>query len=349
MQQLTRSHQPAVHTGATLDQVRLTGQESTFIPHLALGLGNFEREGLSVELVNDINQPHHYMMQAALDSGEIDASVHWFQHVLYGIANGAPVVGVMVLNDAPELTIMVANRVKSEIRSATDFKGRNIAEGAGYATKSILTNYLASRAGLPVGSYTPVMAESEGRREAVLKGLREGAVDVFAFQEPMTSAIAETGLTSILYSLTTREATVAALGDTFFAQSLFVSPRFIEQHPERVQRLVNAFVRTLRFINSHTPREIVENLPASYFDGKDPAAEERKIANKLGSCARNDYRFTRGGVQLVIDALQSAPFDSSEEGQFRARVKQLGNVDPTTLYTNRFVERAMESIGTAGQ
>jgi NitT/TauT family transport system substrate-binding protein len=234
--------------------------------------------------------------------------------------------------------------VKSEIRSAADFKGRNVAEGAGYATKSILTNYLATRAGLPLGSYAPVMAESEGRREAVLEGLQDGKVDVLAFQEPMTSAVRDTGLTSTLYALTNREATAAALGDTFFAQSLFVSPKFIDEHPDRVQRLVNAFVRTMRFINAHTPREIVDNLPPSYFEGKDRAAEEAKIASKLSSCARDDYRFTSGGVQLVFAALKSAPFDTSIEGRFRARVKTLSNIDPTTLYTNSFVDRAMESI-----
>ena len=33
------------------------------------------------------------------------------------------------------MTIMVANRVKDQVKDAADFKGRNVAEGAGYGTK----------------------------------------------------------------------------------------------------------------------------------------------------------------------------------------------------------------------
>jgi NitT/TauT family transport system substrate-binding protein len=340
--------QHATDTQATLggvtlmDKVRLSGQDASVLPHLTAGLGNFEREGLDVTLVAEINQPHDYLMQAALHQGELDASVHWFQHVLYGAANGLPVKAVMLLNDAPEVTVLVANRVKDEIKSAADLKGRNVAEGAAFATKSILTNYLATRAGLPLRSYTAVLAEFEGRREAVVQGLKDGKVDVMTFQEPMTSALRETGLTTTLFDLTTRASTVSVLGNPYPAQCLFVTPSYLEQHPDIVQRLVNAVVRTMRFVNSHTAREIVDKVPPSFFEGKDRASEIDRITRKLGAFAR-DYRLTPGGVGLVIDALQSAPFDSSDEGQFRARARS-AHFDIPSLYTNEFVERAMQSI-----
>jgi NitT/TauT family transport system substrate-binding protein len=340
--QQTTGNQPTVGSSKLIDRVRLSGQEATVLPHLTAGLGNFEREGLDVTLVSEINQPHDYMMQAALHQDELDASVHWFQHVLYGAANGLPVKAVMLLNDAPEVTVLVANRVKDQIKTAADLKGRNVAEGAAFATKSILTNYLATRAGLPLGSYTPVLAEFEGRREAVLQGLKDGKVDVMTFQEPMTSALRETGLTSTLFDMTNKASTVSVLGNPYPAQCLFVTPSYIEQHPEIVQRLVNAFVRTMRFVNSHSAQEIVDSVPPSYFEGKDRASEAARIRQKVGAFAK-DYRFTPGGVGLVIDAIQSAPFDGSEEGEFRARART-AHFDIDALYTNHFVERAMTAI-----
>jgi NitT/TauT family transport system substrate-binding protein len=194
-----------------------------------------------------------------------------------------------------------------------------------------------------LGSYDAVLSESEGRQEAVIKGLRDGKVDVMTFQEPMTSALRETGLVSTLFDLTNKESTVSVLGNPYPAQCLFVTPKFIEEHPDVVQRLVNAFVRTMRFLNSHSAQEIIDKLPASYFEGKNRAAEEAKITSKLPSSAKGDYRFTPGAVSLVIDAIQSAPFDNSEEGEFRGRAGK-AKFDVNSLYTNEFVERAMASI-----
>ena len=39
--------------------------------------------------------------------------------------------------------------IKGEIRSASDFKGRRIAEGAALSTKSYLTHFMTLKAGLP--------------------------------------------------------------------------------------------------------------------------------------------------------------------------------------------------------
>jgi NitT/TauT family transport system substrate-binding protein len=282
-------------------------------------------------------------MQAALHRGEIDASIHWLQHVVYGPANSAPVKAVMVLNNAPGVTVMVANRMKGEIRSGADFAGRRIAEGAGYATKSILTNYLAHREGLPLYSYTPVMTEVEGRREAVIKGLKRGDVDVMTFMEPMTSSLLETGMVSTLYDLTSGESTAKVLGSEWPAQSVFLTPEFIARNPEAVQKLVNALVRTMRFVNTHSAEQIVAKLPDGYFQGRDRAAEATRISSNMATFARGDYSLNSSAVKLVVDTTVAAPFDSSEEGHFRANSKKLV-LNPGDLYDNRFVDKAMSEF-----
>ena len=75
-------------------------------------------------------------MRGSAGQGAIDAAYHWFNHVIYGAKHGFPVKAVMVFNDAPGMTVLVANRVKDQVRGVPDFKGRNIAEGAGYGTKA---------------------------------------------------------------------------------------------------------------------------------------------------------------------------------------------------------------------
>ena len=334
----------ALTASAAPVQIRMSDNGDFLVPLLARNLGYFEREGLElIRLkVTDV-APEDFLMQEALTKGKVDASYHWFQHTIYGARHNFPVKAVIVLNDAPAAKVLVATRLKDQIRSAADFKGRNVAEGMGYATKSMLTNFLAIRAGLPKHSYTPVFPESEGRLQAVSNGLKSGQVDIVTFLEPMTSAVEATGLVTTLYDLTDRAGTTKALGAAYPGQSILMAPAFIEAHPETVQHLVNVMVRTMRYINSHPAEEIAAHLPPEYFKTPDHRAELQFIQRTLPSFARDDYSFSPAMVALVIDTIRASDFDDSEEGLWRRTVENPTLV-PEQLYTNEFVRKAMKEI-----
>lgn len=324
--------------------VVISGKEVSILPELTLALGNFAKEGVKAKLIDDTDYPGpDYLMQAALNKGQVDVSVHWFQHVIYGDAHGQPTKAVMLLNNAPGLTVMVANRVKDQVRSAADFKGLKIAEGGGYATKSMVVNLLTSRAGLPRGSYTPVFTAAEGRVEATLKALAVGDVDVIAFREPQASAIMASGQVTPLYRMMDAEGTRKVLGAELPAQAVFTSTKYLQQHPDRVQRVVNAFVRTMRFMNTHTPEEIVARLPDSYFKDTDRATVTRTLAANMDTYTKGRYGFTPEGVRLERALVDNAPFDESEEGIWRRESQHL-KVPDSELYTNAFVDKAMSKI-----
>jgi NitT/TauT family transport system substrate-binding protein len=324
-------------------QVRMSVDEDPIVLRLADSLGYFKQEGIEIVRV-DLEKLMHedYLMQEPLMKGQIDAAYHWFNHVIFGVRHGFPVKAVMVFNDAPGMKVMVANRVKGEVRNAADFKGKRVAEGAGYGTKSVINGYMTGKAGLPAGSYTPVMLEKKGREEAVLQGLKDGKVDIMTFEEPISSNLLGTGLATTLYDLSSGTKTAKVLGAPFPAQSLIMSPEYIKQHPDTVQHLVNALVRSMRFINAHNADEIAAKLPADYFAGKDRAAEVKLIRDTLGTFAHS-YAFTPAEVKLATDINLSSGFDKSVEGRWRATGDK-SKVRADELYTNRFVEKAMKEI-----
>jgi NitT/TauT family transport system substrate-binding protein len=312
------------------------------VPMLAQSLGYFAAEGLALSVVKvDDVSPHGYLMQEPLVKGQLDVSYHWFHHVVYGQRHKLPVKGVMMVNDAPGMKVLVANQVRDQIRNAADFKGRRIAEGAGYATKSVLMNLLARQAGLPDGSYTPVLKEVDGRLQAVQKGLADGQVDVAAFMEPITSALEASGQVTALYDLTNVRGTTKALGAPWIAHSVFMSDAYIQKNPATVQRIVNVFVRTLRYMNSHSAEDIAAQLPLDYAGTPmDRAAVLTKVRAALPMIARDNYSFSPAAVRLVLDTVLASKYDSSEEGVFRATGDNKA-IRAEGLYTNRFVERAM--------
>jgi NitT/TauT family transport system substrate-binding protein len=318
--------------------------EDPIVMRLAESLGYFKMEGLHIVPV-DLEKiaGEDYLMQEPLVKGQIDASYHWFNHTIFGARHGFPITAVMVFNDAPGMTVMVANRVKDQVRSAADFKGRNVAEGASYGTKAVITGYLSQRAGLPKHAYTPVMVASEGRQQAVLDGLKLGQVDVMTFQEPLTSALRQSGMVTVLYDLNSPESTTQVLGAPFPAQSLLVAPAYAQAHPDTVQHLVNALVRAMRYVNSHDADQIAAQLPVDYFKGKDRQAAIRYMRDTLPTYARRDYSFSPAAVKLVVDAVLSSDFDRSQEGQWRATGDN-SKVHVQDLYANRFVNQAMKAF-----
>jgi NitT/TauT family transport system substrate-binding protein len=335
---------PAAHAAGAPYVIRMSVDEDPIVPHLAETLGYFRQEGVEIVpvKVEDFSK-EDYLLQAPLIKGQIDIAYHWFNHVVFGARHGLPIKAVMVINDAPGMTVMVANRVKDQIKTAADFKGRKVAEGAGYGTKSVITNSLTTKAGLPLHSFTPVMVESSGRQEAVLQGLKEGSVDVMTFQEPITSALLKTNLVTVLYDLNTKEGATRALGATYPAQSILASPQFLSTHPDAVQHLINALVRTMRFINTHSTEDVIARLPPNYFDGKDRDAELAEMRATMQTFAKNDYAFSPASIRVVVDSIQKFDFDKSEEGQWRATGDNQKVVE-AQLYDNRFVERAMHEI-----
>ncbi len=121
-------------------------------------------------------------------------------------------------------------------------------------------------------------------------------------------------------------------------------------HPDRVQRLVDVFVRTMRFINSHTAAQIIAKMPAGYFapdinndlwaDYKKAKTEE--IAKVQPGLTSGDYSIPPSAAKLAVGVLLKTPFDDSPEGKYRRKAATSGKIRPEMTYDNRFVERAMK-------
>lgn len=326
--------------GDQLLQVKMSVDENPIVPHLAQALGYLEDEGIEIVTVNikDFG-PNDYQFQSLLAEGKIDIAYHWFNHAIFGARNNKPVVAVMMINDAPAMEVLVSAQRRGEIRSAQDFSSINIAEGSLYGTKSVITGYLAQKAGLPPGSYTSVIKEVAGRQEAVAEGLSSGKVDVVTAQEPMVSALKDAGLALPLYDMSSGAATRELFGAQWPAQSLLVAPAAIKSNPKAIQGVVNAYVRTLRYMASNDVDAIVASLPEEYFAGKDRDAEIAFIRATLPSYAKHDYQVELAGVRLVDEVLGSSAFDDSPAGKWRAAGRDV-NIDLGRLYDNRFVARA---------
>ncbi|QNE35600.1 ABC transporter substrate-binding protein [Leifsonia shinshuensis] len=307
------------------------GSKDSYLPYLAQALGYFDDEGLDVEVLDKAQ------IKAWEAAGHVlPARVAWAHYAVFGVGNGLPQVSVMTLHDAPGISIMVANRVKDDIRSAADFAGRTAAVGAPYSTKGMLTNYLAVRAGLPSGSYESMSLPSDGRLEILTAALERNAVDVLTFMEPVSSQVRATGLVTDLYDLTTADAAAAVLGARYPAESLLVDPRFASERPDLVQSLVTVFLRTMRYTRDSSAAEVAALLPPAFFPDKSREAAATIVASRWGTMA-SDHSISADSFELLIESIEAAAFDESAAAQARAAA-QGTRVDAETLFTNEFLD-----------
>lgn len=325
-------------------KVRMSSDETPIVPLLAQSLGFLALEGIEIEQVSiETFAPNDFEMQRPMREGHIDAAYHWFNHAVFGARHGLPITAVMVFNDAPGMTVLVETSKAAQIRTPADFRGRAIASGAGYGTKSLITHALAARHGLTAADYSSVFTATQGREAGIMAGLKDQTVDVVTSEEPLTGTIRASGLALPLVDLTTGAATRAALGAPWPAQSLLMSPVFMRRSPQAAQRLVNAFVRTMRWIEAHSAEEIAGRLPESYFAGRNREQQIARIRPLLPGFAKRDYRVPPAGAKLVIDAVAAYPFDASESGRWRSTMS-VSRVKAALTYDNRMVERAMARI-----
>ena len=325
-------------------KVRMSIDETPIVPLLAQSLGFLAQEGVEIERVSiEDFAPNDFEMQRPMRDGHIDAAYHWFNHAVFGARHALPVTAVMVFNDAPGMTVLVENSKAAHIRTPADFRGRAIASGAGYGTKSLITHALAARYGLMAADYRSVFTATQGREAGIMAGLKDQTVDVVTSEEPLTGTIRASRLAAPLVDLTSGAATRAALGAPWPAQSLLMSPGFMRRSPQAAQRLVNAFVCTMRWIETHSAEEIAARLPESYFAGKSREQQIAQIRAQLPGFARRDYRVPPAGAKLVIDAIAAYPFDPSESGRWRSTMT-VSRVKAALTYDNRMVERAMVRI-----
>ena len=228
---------------------------------LADRLGYFKEQGLDVRVLSETSGVN---AEDELLTGGVQGVVGFYDHTIALQAKGKFVQAVVQFSQAPGEAIIVSGRNADAIRSASDFRARTLGvTGIGSSTH-LLVRYLAAVQGVKAGEMKIVAA---GAGADFAQALREGRIDAGMTTEPTVSRLVRSGEAKLLVDLRTPARAAAALGGVYPAACLYMSRPWIAAHRDDVQRLVNAFVKALRFIDTHSARQIADVLPASYTAG----------------------------------------------------------------------------------
>ena len=294
-------------------------EKQIYLPaKLAEGLGYFKAEGLDVEL---LNEPSGVDAEDEMLAGAVQGVVGFYDHCVDLQTKGKFAESVVQFSQAPGEVELVSTK-HPEIKSMADLRGKSLGvTGLGSST-NFLSQYLMVKSGVPLGEFTSLPV---GAGTTFIAAMQQDKIQAGMTTEPTISRLLKTGEARVLVDMRSIEKTKAALGGTYPAASLYMPTEWVEKNKPTVQKLANAFVKTLKFINTHTAAEIADKMPKDFYVG-DKEGYIKALADGK-SMFTPDGVMPAGGPETVLAVLSA--FNRNVKGK---------TVDLSKTYTTEFVK-----------
>ena len=247
----------------------------------------FKEEGLEVE-INDFGGGARSLQ--ALVGGSVDVVTGAYEHTIRMQAKAQDIRAVCELGRFPAIVIAV-RKDKAGLRP-TDAAFIGVGGGAG-----------------------------------AVAAMKKGEIDVISHLDPVVAKLEADGDVLVLIDTRTEAGTRALFGGSNPAAVLYTRGDFIEKNPATTQRLVNAFMKSLKWLASATPEDVADTVPTEYHLG-DKALYLRAVKNSLESYSRTGL-VPQAGMASIWDELKT--LDPELQG---------ANVDLAKTFDDRFVRAA---------
>jgi NitT/TauT family transport system substrate-binding protein len=283
--------------------------------------GFFKDEGLEVE-INDFGGGAKSLQ--ALIGGSVDVVTGAYEHTIRMQAKGQDVRAITELGRFPAIVIAAKKDKAGQIKSAADFKGLKIGVTAPGSSTALTAQYAMVKAGLKP---TDAAFIGIGSGASAVAAMQKGEIDVISHLDPVISKLESDGDISILIDTRTEAGTRALFGGSNPAAPLYTKKDFIDANPVTTQRLVKAFMKSLKWLQTAKPEDVAATVPPEYQLGDRPLYL-KAVQNSLESYSR-DGIVAPEGMTSVMDMLK----------QLDPELKD-AKVDLSATFDDRFVKQA---------
>lgn len=315
-------------TGFTMAQTKVTiaiGGASClcYLPTvLAKQLGEYEKAGLQVEMV-DFKGGSQAL--TAVLGGSADVVSGYFDHCVNLAAKGQSLQSIVVYDRFPGLVLVVSPKQTGNIKSIKDLAGKKVGVSAPGSSTHYFLNFLLKKNGVAADSVGVI---GIGLGSTAVAAMEQGSVDAAVMLDPSVTLLqGKNKDLRILSDTRTQKDNIEVFGGDYPGGALYTKTDWIEKNPKTAQALATAIVRTLKWIHSHTPEEIMAKMPEGLV-GADKALYLAALKNTIPMYSQTGLMDPKG-AKAVLDV-----FSQSSEAVAKA------NIDLSKTYTNKFVEAA---------
>ena len=283
--------------------------------------GFFKEEGLDVE-INDFGGGAKSLQ--ALIGGSVDVVTGAYEHTIRMQAKGQDVRAITELGRFPAIVIAVKKDKAGQVKSAADFKGLKIGVTAPGSSTALTAQYAMVKAGLKPSDAAII---GIGSGASGVAAMQKGEIDVISHLDPVIAKLEADGDIVVLIDTRTEAGTRALFGGSNPAATLYSKKDFIDANPGTTQALVNAFMKSLKWLQTAKPQDVADTVPPEYHLG-DKALYLKAVQNSLESYSRTGI-VPAEGMASVMDMLK----------QLDPELKD-AKVDLAATFDDRFVKKA---------
>jgi NitT/TauT family transport system substrate-binding protein len=285
-------------------------------------LGYYAKAGVNVNL---IDEPAGGDATKNMIAGQVQGVGGFYDHNIALQALGKSSESVISMLQIPGEVEVCRSDLKGKIKSPADWSGKHLGITDVGSSTDFLTQYLATKNGV---SPAKTVRRGVGAGSTFIAAMKQKAIDCGMTTEPTVSQVLSDHTGFILLDMRTAAGSRQALGGTYPATSLYMTTAYVNAHKVVVQKLVNAFVATLKWIQSHTGSQIADMMPADYYAGVGKATYAKALDSEKGIFNPNGLMPADGPKTCL--AVQDA-FNDTVKGK---------KIDLAKTYTNAFVQAA---------
>jgi len=294
---------------------------------LARQLGEFDKAGLSVELV-DLKGGSDALK--AVLGGSADVVSGYFDHCVNLAAKKQELMSFVVYDRYPGLVLVVSPSHNGEIKEIKDLAGKKVGVSAPGSSTDFFLKYLLKKNGVDSSGVAVI---GVGLGATAVAAMEQGQIDAAVMLDPAVTVLQGSHPDlRILSDTRTEKDNQAVFGGDYPGGALYSTTAWVTGHEKEVQALTNAIVNTLKWIHSHSPEEIMEKMPAEMV-GKDKALYLAALKNTIPMYSKTGLMDPKGAAAVLAVFSESSP-DVAK-----------ANIDVSKTYTNKYVEQANKTTG----
>jgi NitT/TauT family transport system substrate-binding protein len=289
---------------------------------LAQQLGEFEKAGLAVELV-DLKGGSDALR--AVMGGSADVVSGYFDHCVNIAAKKQELQSFVVYDRYPGLVLVVSPGHTGEIKSIKDLAGKKVGVSAPGSSTDFFLKYLLKKNGVDPASVAVI---GVGLGATSVAAMEQGQIDAAVMLDPSVTVLQGSHPDlRILSDTRTQKDTLDLFGGEYPGGALYSTTAWISGHDKEVQALTNAILSTLAWIHSHSPEDVMAKMPPEMV-GKNKELYLAALKNTIPMYSQTGRMDPKGADAVLTMFSESSPEVAK------------ANVDVLKTYTNKFVEQA---------
>jgi len=287
--------------------------------YVAINLGFFEEEGITIELTN--GQGADKVMTAVL-SGQSDIGFAGAEAAIYVYNEGREDYCKIIAQLTKRDGSFLVGREPDPDFTWEKVRGKEIIGGRKGGMPEMVLEYILKNNGLTPG--VDVTVDTSIQFALMAGAFTGGKGDYVSLFEPVASTLEKEGKGYIVTSLG-RES-----GETSYTV-FFATKSYIKKNPVTVQKFVNAIYKGQRWVETHTPAEVAEVLKESFPDS------DLEILETVVK------RYVDQDTWMTVPATKKEPFERLQDIMEMAGVHDK-RVPFEEIVDNSFAEKAVETI-----